>query len=736
MLSAKRVYFAAALGFTIILMCVPAYAAETLYETKTQSAVCKGVTYEESRTVTDAGLLNIHVLKVDLTDPYITVNPVDSDKECGLKEPVSALLRESDAIAGVNSDFFGENGTYSAGFAPIIRNGQLVSISGDTNSGGNEFASLLLTQSDNPFISFIRAGLHFYNDGVENIEVHSINKVTDMVYPIIVNRQAMQTTGPLDSRFPGLLKVVVSGGQITYVSRLGETVSVPADGYVLVIQQASAEYFGQFFKAGQRAVLQIEPEGVDFSNIKAAIGGGGLILKNGEPFNMGVVVNGGIREPRTAVGINRDNTELIIVEVDGRAGSSIGATQDEMTAIMQRYGAYNAMHLDGGGSSTMVIKDPDDGYNVVNEVSDGAERNVIDALGIFSDAPVGAPDTLRAVFERDSLRLGESVKLSIYGLDAYGHRIDLDPDSISYDDPGGSLANGYFTPGRTGKIRVDVQYEGLQASAGLNVKTLSEVIVRPGSLKMAAGESRTLSFTGIDSDGGQSDITSGVTYEVVPPELGEASGGVFTAASEGAGYLKCTVSQVSSYTPIYIGDTGDTAVTLPDQPRFHDPLRADPNDTLTDPAVIIEGNNGAGAPGQEPAAYGARQNGRYAILTMTGAKGGLLATDPNQWRRFSADIDGMNPSCIVIETDVNPFNYAHPKEFELFHEALAGYQAQGKQVYVISKQGLETTTRIKDGIRYINIGAMWKDAENTNENYRVFRLYSSGDTFIYTLTPQ
>ena len=45
--------------------------------------------------------------------------------------------------------------------------------------------------------------------------------------------------------------------------------------------------------------------------------------------------------------------------VDGR-GDSIGATHEEMVWLMKEYGAYNAMHFDGGGSSTMVAKTVDD----------------------------------------------------------------------------------------------------------------------------------------------------------------------------------------------------------------------------------------------------------------------------------------------------------------------------------------------------------------------------------------
>jgi hypothetical protein len=735
--AARRTLIAAALNAVLILASAPVYAAETLYEVQKTTAVCNGVTYEESRSVTNAGLLDIHVLKVDLNDPYITINPIESNKEYGLKETVSALLRESNAIAGVNGDFFGVNGAYSAGFGLTVRDRQLISVSGDSNAADNNYASFLYTQENIPFISFIKTDIHFYNDGVENIEVHAINKITDMVYPVIVNRQAMQNTASLDSRFPGLLKIVVSDQRITYISQLGETVNIPEDGYILAIQQASADYFGQFFSVGQQAALRIEPYGVNFGGIKAAIGGGGLILKEGEPFTMGAIVSGNKREPRTAIGINREQDQLILVEVDGRT-HSIGANQDEMAWIMKRYGAYNAMHLDGGGSSTMVIRNPEGLYNVMNRVSDGAERKVINALGIFNNAPVGNAEKLEASFEKDTVWLGDSVKLSVYGLDAYGHRIDLAPEIVAFDDPGAVYANGYFTPSKTGKTVIHVQSGAMTAKTELKVKTISELIIKPDAVRLNPGESKELSFIGIDSDGERFDVTEGVSYEVFPPELGAASGGVFTAMAEsGTGLLKCSVRQVFAYASVYIGDTGGDTGVLPEQPRFTDPLRSEPDEAPADPAVIIEGEKVFDPAARDPIIYGARQNGRFAILRMTGANGGLLAADPSQWARFTGDIDSMNSSDIaVIETDISPFNYNRPKEFELFHEALAAYQARGKQVFVVSKQGLETSVRIRDGIRYINIGAMWKDAETVNENYRVFRLYASGDTLTYTLTAQ
>lgn len=56
---------------------------------------------------------------------------------------------------------------------------------------------------------------------------------------------------------------------------------------------------------------------------------------------------------RTAVGITKDG-KLIFLVIE-KNNSSIGASLSELANLMLKIGAYNAMNLDGGGSSTMVV---------------------------------------------------------------------------------------------------------------------------------------------------------------------------------------------------------------------------------------------------------------------------------------------------------------------------------------------------------------------------------------------
>lgn len=120
-----------------------AYAATTYYNQKTEKTVTRGVTYEKSSRMTDAGIQNVHVLKVDLTESTLQIKEVESKNDYGLKETVKKLLTDNGAVAGVNSDFFGLSGSYSAAFGPIVREGEVISAGTKLESGRGAICGVL-----------------------------------------------------------------------------------------------------------------------------------------------------------------------------------------------------------------------------------------------------------------------------------------------------------------------------------------------------------------------------------------------------------------------------------------------------------------------------------------------------------------------------------------------------------------------------------------------------------------
>ena len=82
----------------------------------------------------------------------------------------------------------------------------------------------------------------------------------------------------------------------------------------------------------------------------------------------------GIRHPRTAVAVN-ENGKLLLITVDGRRSEAAGMNAKEMTEFLEHYfEPKDALNIDGGGSSTMYIKDKGDPVNnIVNFPTDNGK---------------------------------------------------------------------------------------------------------------------------------------------------------------------------------------------------------------------------------------------------------------------------------------------------------------------------------------------------------------------------
>lgn len=106
--------------------------------------------------------------------------------------------------------------------------------------------------------------------------------------------------------------------------------------------------------------------------------------------------NGGMKDlhPRTAVGVSEEGRYLILMVVDGRQqGYSEGTTTAETAEWMRRLGAHNALNLDGGGSTTLVIEGPEGKPKVLNRPSGQFQRRVANHLGVFARPLQEPPST-------------------------------------------------------------------------------------------------------------------------------------------------------------------------------------------------------------------------------------------------------------------------------------------------------------------------------------------------------
>jgi hypothetical protein len=115
----------------------------------------------------------------------------------------------------------------------------------------------------------------------------------------------------------------------------------------------------------QTSIITWPHKGISTSSLKkwkmrTAVGGGPVLLQNGEiritnneelKF-AGNAIND--KHPRTAMGYTKDG-KLIILMIEGRNNVAHGATLGQEAQILKDLGCWEALNLDGGGSSCMLV---------------------------------------------------------------------------------------------------------------------------------------------------------------------------------------------------------------------------------------------------------------------------------------------------------------------------------------------------------------------------------------------
>ena len=119
-------------------------------------------------------------------------------------------------------------------------------------------------------------------------------------------------------------------------------------------------------------------------NARQVIAGSDMLLQDGQTVVAPESSFAKSRHPRTAVGLSDNGKTMILVVVDGRsAGRAVGMSLSELTDLMRTLGCRDALNLDGGGSSELLLRDPQSGQlQVRNRPSDGRERAVANVLGV------------------------------------------------------------------------------------------------------------------------------------------------------------------------------------------------------------------------------------------------------------------------------------------------------------------------------------------------------------------
>lgn len=350
------------------------------------------------------GPLNMHLVVVDVSRPEITIDALVGSgfETVGSRWPrgqIGNMVLDAGAVLGINAAFFDIRNTMNPS-GLVIQSGQLLK-SGATNAIGFD-------AEGKPYMGLWQwQGTVRRSDGTASRALVGLNE-TNMGAGLGLYRwPATRTPG---AATPEGLELIVTElvdeddptegsthrlmrGVVADV-RQGQP-PIPLEPGMAVLGGAglNANYLLDTYAVGDEVEIAyrllgnaVSPHLADWRDLRSAASGGVVLVRNGQYGDAAVRTNRD-RHPRTAVGISRDQKTFYMLAVDGRSVDSVGVTYEDMAQFFLHLGAYHALNLDGGGSTTLAGRDIEtDRIRILNIPSDGGQRYVPDGLAIFYDA--------------------------------------------------------------------------------------------------------------------------------------------------------------------------------------------------------------------------------------------------------------------------------------------------------------------------------------------------------------
>ena len=217
-----------------------------------------------------------------------------------------------------------------------------------------------------------------------------------------------------------------------------------------VYSQPDERFGAMYVSHGGRIALKGPP--LDTHDVWHVVAGFRMLVDDGRIVVSQSAANSefGGPNPRTAVGVDKEGRTLWIVVVDGRqTGVSEGMTLVELASLYQSLRGWDALNLDGGGSSTFVLEGADGLHRVINTPvgwkKPGSLRQVANNLGFYLPGATGVAEGDRPVTMRDAvIRLASSRRGGGYKWKGDGVSKDViyDGQTILCANPEGTFCCG------------------------------------------------------------------------------------------------------------------------------------------------------------------------------------------------------------------------------------------------------------------------------------------------------
>ena len=274
-------------------------------------------------------------------------------------------------------------------------------------------------------------------------------------------------------------------------------------GYVImegnIVQTSNGAAQEPYFAVLKDGSYAIREAGVDCSDVKEAVSGPFLIIKNGE---ITIGTEDTSRAPRNSIGLKEDGTVVMFL-ADGRQGVSNGMSIRQVAEVLKAEGCVSAIYLDGGGSATVASKhEGSSTLEIQNTPSDGIERVVASSLLLVStETGSGKFDHASLSPNNEVYIANGSVEFTAVGVDTAGFPVDI-PNGAKWaleDTSYGTIdaATGVFkSNGKCGKVTAKLMLNGKSVgTTSVEIQEPDELYFTSKSLNLRFNSTSDLGLT-------------------------------------------------------------------------------------------------------------------------------------------------------------------------------------------------------------------------------------------------
>ena len=505
-------------ALTAALMCCPlnalSYSGLGEIVSQKRDTIGDGLTYTEYKSIDQSGLSqNSYIFEYDPAGgvlPLISYGSTVYGKD-RLGSMVSSAWSDQRPVFGaLNGDFYSM--TTGVPLGVMIEDGRLISTDDSKYALGFTADGRAVVGKPSVYMTLT----DITRNGAA-LEIDQLNKFPTIWGVYMVTDEFASTTLSASESLEIVIElegdIKVSGsvtGRVREVITDDCNTAIPEGCAVISIANTYEDYpLFTDIRVGDYVQLDTVCE-PGWEQVVTAVGGGDLILSEGVmPEGIVDEAHEKVSNPRTAAGIRADGT-VVFFAVDGRTESSRGLTLTELAAAMSELGCITALNLDGGGSTTVMVKGSTATECVyMNVPSDGSYRSLSNALLLVSrETSDGVPAALSALPNTPYVLRGSTVGFSALPLDrAYmpaGEVIGMDKLRLSFDpeesyaENVGSVSGAFFTAGlipgeyRLKLATVDYPYELEGSASVVVVDKIDGLTVEPSYAKAAPGSLVTL----------------------------------------------------------------------------------------------------------------------------------------------------------------------------------------------------------------------------------------------------